>query len=96
MEWICLSVMTIDGSDRQKHSTCRFVPIEVVISEWPPVAIDTNHLLLQPFCTICVSPRTIEFLTFLWCEIQVLRAVPGRLARQAQPCSSLLRKFSGR
>lgn len=72
---------------------------EVVISEWPPVAIDTNHLLPQHFSTICVSRRHRISLTFLWDEIQVLRAVLGRIARlllQAQPCSSSLRKkFSG-
>ena len=57
-------------------------PFEVVISEWPPVAIDTNHLVPQHFSTICVLPRTTEFLSFLWDETQVLRAALGRTARQ--------------
>lgn len=44
-----------------KNTLLDSTPFEVVISEWPPVAIDTNHLLPQHFSTICVSRRTIGF-----------------------------------
>jgi hypothetical protein len=84
-----------------KNTLLDSTPFKVVISEWPPVAIDTNHLLPQHFFYhLRLSTNHRISLTFLWDEIQVLRAVLGRIARQlleAQPCSSSLRKrLSGR
>ena len=67
----------------------RSVPIEVVIAEWPPVAIDTNHLLPQHLA-IFESPREpSKFAHFLWGEIQVLRAATRRIVEIASRGTAL-------
>ena len=67
----------------------RFVSIEVVISEWPPVAIDTYHLLPQHFSTICVFPQTIEFRSLFAGRDTGVKGRPGPNRETASRCTAL-------